>query len=64
MPEDLLEAYAAGTALMPPPTVVCVEAVREARNAEDFVAHADSLPLVMPEVVDTPDGPALRIDWP
>lgn len=64
VPEDLLEAYAAGTALMLPPTVVCVEEVRDAASAVDFVTHADALPLVMPEIVSTPDGPAMRIDGP
>ncbi len=64
VPEDLLEAYAAGTALMLPPTVVCVEEVRDAASAEDFVSHADALPLIMPEIVATPEGPAMRIDWP
>ena len=64
VPDDLLAAYAAGTALMLPPTVVCVEEVRDAATAADFVAHSDTLPLVMPEIVETPDGPAMRIDWP
>lgn len=64
VPEDLLEAYAAGTALMLPPTVVCVEEVRDAATAVDFVSHADSLPLIMPEIVSAPEGPAMRIDWP
>ena len=62
VPDDLLEQYAAGTALMLPPTVVCVEEIRGAASAEEFVAHADDLPLVMPEIVATADGPAMRID--
>lgn len=62
VPDDLLEQYAAGTALMLPPTVVCVEEIRDAASAEEFVAHADDLPLVMPEIVATADGPAMRID--
>ncbi|EWT00188.1 NUDIX hydrolase [Intrasporangium oryzae NRRL B-24470] len=60
-PTALLEAYAAGSASMLPPTVICVEAVRDAPSAAEFVAHSADLPLVMPEVVDTPDGPAMRI---
>ena len=63
VPDDLLEAYAAGSALMLPPTVVCVEEVRDAPSALEFVAHNPELPLVMPDVVDTPDGPAMRISF-
>ena len=62
VPADLLEAYAAGTALMLPPTVVCVEQVGAASSAEEFVAHAADVPLIMPEVVATPEGPAMRIE--
>lgn len=64
VPQDLLEAYAAGTALMLPPTLVCVEEIGAAASADDFVAHADNPPLIMPEIVSTPDGPAMRIDTP
>lgn len=64
VPQDLLDAYAAGTALMLPPTVVCVEEIRDAASATDFVCHADALPLIMPEIVSTPDGPAMRIESP
>jgi hypothetical protein len=41
-----------------------VEEVRDAASAADFVTHTERLPLVMPEVVQTPDGPAMRIDSP
>ncbi len=60
-PADLLREYAAGSALMLPPTVICVEQVREAVSASDFVAHADLTPLVMPEVVDAPGGAAMEV---
>ena len=63
VPDDLLGAYAAGSAVMLPPTVMCVEEVRDAASAVDFVAHSAELPLVMPDVVDTPDGPAMRISF-
>jgi 8-oxo-dGTP pyrophosphatase MutT (NUDIX family) len=62
VPAELLESYAAGRAALLPPTVVCVEEVRDASSAADFVAHSDDLPLIMPVIVDTPDGPAMRID--
>ena len=61
VPEELLREYAAGSALMLPPTVICVEQVREASSAADFVVHSDSLPLVMPEVVAGPSGAAMEI---
>lgn len=61
VPEQLLESYAAGSAFMLPPTVVCVEEIRDAADAADFVRHADRLPCIMPDVVETPDGPAMRV---
>ncbi|HET7398016.1 MAG TPA: NUDIX hydrolase [Intrasporangium sp.] len=62
VPQELLEEYAAGRALMLPPTLVCVEEVRDAAGAADFVAHTEHVPLILPEVVPTPEGPALRIE--
>jgi 8-oxo-dGTP pyrophosphatase MutT (NUDIX family) len=62
VPEQLLESYAAGLALMLPPTVVCVEQIRDALDAASFVTHSAELPLIMPEVIDTPTGPAMRFD--
>jgi 8-oxo-dGTP pyrophosphatase MutT (NUDIX family) len=61
VPEELLREYAAGSALMLPPTVIWVEQVREASSAADFVVHSESLPLVMPEVVAGPSGAAMEI---
>ena len=61
VPSELLSAYAAGSALMLPPTVVCVEEIRDAPCAADVVVHSDHLPLIMPEVVDGPGGPAMEI---
>ncbi|MFM6848339.1 MAG: NUDIX hydrolase [Terrabacter sp.] len=60
-PEDLLREYAAGSALMLPPTVIWVEEIREASSAADFVVHSAALPLVMPEVVAGPSGAAMEI---
>lgn len=60
-PGELLEAYAAGDAVMMPPTVVCVEQVRDAVSAEAFVAHGERLPLILLEVVETADGPAMAM---
>ena len=64
VPDELLGAYADGTAFMLPPTVVCVEEVRDAGSAEAFVAHARDLPLIEPQVVETADGPAMRVHLP
>ena len=61
VPSELLGAYAAGSALMLPPTVICVEEIRDAPSAAAVVVHSDSLPLIMPEVVDGPDGAAMEI---
>ncbi|ADU47024.1 NUDIX hydrolase [Intrasporangium calvum] len=62
VPQELLEAYAAGLASLLPPTVMCVEEIADAPSAVAFVRHSDDLPLIMPVVVDTPEGPAMRID--
>jgi len=61
VPSELLRAYAAGSALMLPPTVICVEEIRDAPSAAAVVVHSDDLPLIMPEVVDGPDGAAMEI---
>jgi 8-oxo-dGTP pyrophosphatase MutT (NUDIX family) len=61
VPEELLRQYAAGSALMLPPTVVCVEQIRDAATAADVVRHTEHLPLIMPEAVDGPDGPAMEL---
>ncbi|MEP7331562.1 MAG: NUDIX hydrolase [Terracoccus sp.] len=60
-PAELLEAYAAGDAMMMPPTVVCVEQVRDAASASAFVRHAAHLPLIVSEIIDTPEGPAMTM---
>ena len=62
VPENLLKEYAAELASLLPPTLVWVEEVGAATSAADFVAHSEDLALVMPDIVDTPDGPAMRID--
>ena len=61
VPDELLTAYAAGSAAMLPPTVLWVERIRDASSAEEFVAHAEHLPVVMPTVVDSDLGPAMEV---
>jgi 8-oxo-dGTP pyrophosphatase MutT (NUDIX family) len=60
-PRELLSAYAAGSASMLPPTVMWVEEIQKAGSARDFVAHAEHLPLIVPEVVDSELGPAMEV---
>lgn len=61
-PAELIAAFEQGEAVMLPPTLVCLEQVRDAGSAAEFVAHADHVPLIMPVVVETPEGPAMRIE--
>ena len=60
-PRELLSAYAAGQASMLPPTVMWVEEILQASSARDFVSHAEHLPLIMPEVVESELGPAMEV---
>jgi 8-oxo-dGTP pyrophosphatase MutT (NUDIX family) len=60
-PRELLSAYAAGRASMLPPTVIWVEEILQASSASEFVAHAEHLPLIMPEVVHSELGPAMEV---
>lgn len=60
-PAATLAAWGRGEAVMLPPTIVCLEEVRDAAGAEDFIRHTERLPLIMPTIVSTPDGPAMRI---
>lgn len=62
VPQDLLKEYAAELASLLPPTLVWVEQVGAAASAAEFVAHHEDLALVMPDIVQTPEGPAMRID--
>jgi 8-oxo-dGTP pyrophosphatase MutT (NUDIX family) len=61
-PDFLIGEFAEGRAALLPPTLVCLEEIRDASSAAEFIAHRDDLPLIMPEIVDTPEGPAMRID--
>ena len=62
VPQDLLKEYAAELASLLPPTLVWVEQVGAAASAAEFVSHNEDLALVMPDIVQTPEGPAMRID--
>ena len=60
-PHELLSAYAAGSASLLPPTVMWVEQIGKARAASDFVTHAEHLPTIIPEVVESELGPAMEV---
>ncbi len=60
-PDELLSSYAEGSTSMLPPTVMWVEQIGQACTAREFVTHADHVPLVMPEVVDSELGPAMEV---
>jgi 8-oxo-dGTP pyrophosphatase MutT (NUDIX family) len=63
-PDDLLRAWRDGTALMLPPTVVCVEEVASATSAGEFIAEQPRVAPVQPELVRTDDGLVMRADLP
>ena len=61
-PMVILDEHEAGTAILLPPTIACLERVRDVGSAAEFVTDTEDLPLILPEVVETTDGLALRID--
>jgi 8-oxo-dGTP pyrophosphatase MutT (NUDIX family) len=63
-PAALLEAWADGTALMLPPTVVCVEEVAAAPSARAFIAEQPPVSPVQPQLVRTDEGLVMRADLP
>lgn len=63
-PARLLEDYAAGSALMLPPTVVCVEQVAAASSAADFLAAEVRMTSVTPEIIRTDDAVVFRCVLP
>jgi len=60
----LLEQYEQGTAEMLPPTVVCVEQVAAATDADEFFASAPPMGRVMPTIERDGDGARLRMEIP
>ncbi|MEO7060262.1 MAG: NUDIX hydrolase [Lapillicoccus sp.] len=64
VPADLLDAYAAGSAGLLPPTVVCVESVGVAPSATGFLASGGSVEAVMPELLDRDGQAVMRIRLP
>jgi hypothetical protein len=63
-PVRLLEDYASGSALMLPPTVVCVEQIAAASSIAQFLAAEVAMTPIMPEPVQTDDGVVVRCILP
>lgn len=63
-PSSLLQDYATGSALMLPPTVVCVEQVAAASSAAEFHAAEVALVPVIPVPVRTDGAVVIRCTLP
>lgn len=63
-PAEALRQWRSGEALVLPPTLVCLEEIAAATDAESFVAELREVWSVMPELVQTPDGIVLRAELP
>lgn len=61
-PAELLGEWRAGRAAMLPPTVVCLEEIRDAVSVEQFVAARPPVAPVAPVPVRTDDGLVLRAE--
>lgn len=59
-PASLLQAYSEGSALMLPPTVVCVEQVAAAASAADFLSAQVSMAPITPVLTRTDDAAVIR----
>jgi 8-oxo-dGTP pyrophosphatase MutT (NUDIX family) len=63
-PARLLQDYAGGSALMLPPTVVCVEQIAAADCAGEFLAAEVSMVPITPVLTQTDDAVVLRCTLP
>jgi 8-oxo-dGTP pyrophosphatase MutT (NUDIX family) len=63
-PARLLQDYADGSALMLPPTVVCVEQVAAADTADDFLSAEFSVVPITPVLTRTDDAVVFRCNLP
>ncbi|MFW5472688.1 NUDIX hydrolase [Knoellia sp. CPCC 206450] len=64
LPRRLLTAYAEGSAVMLPPTVVMLEQLDAFATVEEFLADRPVLTAVSPELVDLGDRLVMRSDIP
>ena len=63
-PARLLQDYASGSALMLPPTVVCVERLAAAPSAAEFLAADVPMAPITPVIVQTDDAVVIRCTLP
>ena len=63
-PARLLQDYASGSALMLPPTVVCVEQVAAAPSAAEFMAADVPMTPITPVLTRTDDAVVIRCTLP
>jgi len=63
-PQRLLDDYAAGSARLLPPTLVCVEQVAAALSAADFLAAEVRMVPITPVLVRTDDTLVIRCELP
>jgi 8-oxo-dGTP pyrophosphatase MutT (NUDIX family) len=63
-PARLLEDYATGSALMLPPTVVCLEQVAAAASAAEFLAAEVPMAQITPVLVQVGDAVVIRCTLP
>ena len=63
-PARLLQDYASGSALLLPPTVVCLEQVAAAPSAAEFLAADVPMAPITPVVVQTDDAVVIRCTLP
>lgn len=63
-PGDLLAEADAGRARLMPPTVVSLEQLAAAGSVAEAVARPSSTTAILPVLVDTPDGPVVRVELP
>jgi 8-oxo-dGTP pyrophosphatase MutT (NUDIX family) len=63
-PARLLEDYATGSALMLPPTVLCVEQVAAATSVADFLAADVPMAPITPVITQTADAVVIRCILP
>jgi 8-oxo-dGTP pyrophosphatase MutT (NUDIX family) len=63
-PDEALRQGSSGEVFMLPPTLVCLEELMAARDAESVLAESRPVGCVMPTVVETPEGFVLRAELP
>lgn len=63
-PQQVLDAFADGDLLLLPPTIVCLEQLAEVSTVSGALAQDLTVEPVMPRLVVTEAGPAMRADLP